>query len=361
MRRSGGGPAVVLLLAAALAVAISAAGCEQIVQWTGEDGGEDGGDGGGGDAGDGGGDLGDGGSGAWLVSFTPDASYLRAPADGLTPTYPEALAVTILRGGEQGVVHVEITSTDTSVAQTLSGTGVDIPPGSSQVAVPLRSQAAGTAVLTARFDGGTIPVTVTVLPTVVISEISAEALANANDEFVELYNPTSLSFSLANHVVQYRSAAGASFLEILTLDGGARIQPYGYFLIGMNSYTTGTSGPAADARASGGGVFLSNSAGSVRLGAPGIGTAPSEVLTLDLVGYGGASSAEDASVPAPGAGSWGSLERKARQSSTSGTMGIGGTDSSLGNAYDTGDNSMDFVTRGLRDPQNSSSAAEPPP
>ena len=52
-----------------------------------------------------------------------------------------------------------------------------------------------------------------------------------------------------------------------------------------------------------------------------------------------------------------SIERKASATSTSATMA--GAEAGAGNGQDTNANSNDWVTRALREPQNSGSAAEP--
>jgi hypothetical protein len=80
---------------------------------------------------------------------------------------------------------------------------------------------------------------------------------------------------------------------------------------------------------------------------------------VDRVGYGTANQPEGTAAPAhPAAG--GSLERKARDTSTASTMGAGGADANAGNGWDTDDNSKDFVVRAVREPQNSRSETERP-
>src|SRR5262249_6665632 len=217
----------------------------------------------GGDAGIDAGNLGDGGAGAWLSSFGPSGQILRAPANALQT----ALIVGILRGGESGPCQVTISSSDASVASVVGGS-VTIDAGQTAVVVPLTSTVNGTATLTATFDGGSLQASVTMLPTVVISEIGAsKGLSDNDDELVELYHPTAVDFTLVGHVLQYHSTnINAPYLNVVTLtDSFARIRSHGFFLIGVNSYTGGSE----DAHSTWTGASFSSSAGTVRFGAPG--------------------------------------------------------------------------------------------
>src|SRR5262249_22300315 len=157
----------------------------------------------------------------------------------------------------------------------------------------------------------------------------------------ELYNPTEVDFSLAGYVLQYHSSnmTGTPYLPICTLDAGAHIARHGYYLVGVNTYAR-----AEDAHSTWGGAgSLGSGAGTVRLGAPGIGSGKPEALTVDMVGWGvgptGAWEFEGMPVDVSALVTWGSLERKARSGSTDLTMGVGGSDHALGNAYDTDRNS----------------------
>ncbi|MGA9526121.1 MAG: lamin tail domain-containing protein, partial [Myxococcaceae bacterium] len=193
---------------------------------------------------------------------------------------------------------------------------------------------------------------------VVISEISGGNGSGtaATDEFIELYNPTSAPVDLSGWKVQYKSAAGASYSASVTLPAGTVIQPKRYLLLGGANY----SGPVAkdvsytfDTSAS------TTGGGHVRIGTPSMGTAVNDANEVDRVGWGTANAAEGSAAPShPAVG--GSLERKAVAGSTQSTMSTGGSDALRGNGYDTDNNQQDFVTRAVRDPQNSSSAAESP-
>jgi len=366
-------PTLVALLALAASVAVG--GCQQVLQWeppdggdAGDDGGDDagldGGDDGGVDAGeDGGVNLGDGGTGAWIFSFGPNAQFLRAPADGGFTT-PNRLAITILRGGESGPVQVDFSSADASVA-AVTGGSVTIPAGAVTADVPLTSTAGGDTILTATFDGGQLQAMVHVLPTLVISEVAAKTDGDDNDEFVELYNPTAVDFPLGGYELQYHSNnASAQYLPVVTLPQGKHIAPFSFFLIGINNYAR-----SQDLHVTWVSGALGANAGTVRLGAPGIGLNVSEPLAVDTVGWGsGAVGAEGSPVDITLLLTWGSIERKAKAGSNSGSM-LGGADDRAGNAYDTGDNSQDFVIHtpflatgaSVQNPQTSTATPETPP
>jgi hypothetical protein len=85
---------------------------------------------------------------------------------------------------------------------------------------------------------------------------------------------------------------------------------------------------------------------------------PLDSAVADNLGWGSAFAPEGDAAPTP-ANAAGSLERKAALLSTAATM-EGGTDATRGNGIDSDWNADDFVTRGGRDPQNSTSPPEVP-
>ncbi len=184
----------------------------------------------------------------------------------------------------------------------------------------------------------------------VISEILIngvnESAASNNDEFVEVYNPTSNPIDVSNWTIDYRSATSTTFNTKYTFPSGTLIQAHKFYLFGgggVSNRDNSTETVILGLGNSGGGVFLRNSSGT----------------TIDLVGWGSASSSnyEGSAAATPSEGI--SLERKANSSSISATMGIGGSDELQGNGYDTDNNANDFVERTTPQPQNSSSPAEP--
>ncbi|RKG91658.1 lamin tail domain-containing protein [Corallococcus terminator] len=187
---------------------------------------------------------------------------------------------------------------------------------------------------------------------VVISEFSGGngSGTGATDEFVELYNPTNADVDLSGWQVSYKSATGASYSVIATLAAGKVLRAHGYFLLTGANFSGGIASDAtyaADTSASttaGGHIRLQRLSGTV-------------FVDVDKLGYGTGNQPEGSAAPShPAVG--GSLERKAVSSSTSATMAVGGADASRGNGQDTDNNSVDFVVRAARQPQNSASPLE---
>ena len=99
--------------------------------------------------------------------------------------------------------------------------------------------------------------------------------------------------------------------------------------------------------------------GHVRIGPGLVATNLNDPNTVDKLGFGTANQPEGSAAPShPAAG--GSLERKAYSTSTSATMAVGGVDANRGNGTDSNNNASDFVTRAVRQPQNSASPTESP-
>jgi hypothetical protein len=221
--------------------------------------------------------------------------------------------------------------------------------------------AAGEGQVVATLDGQSASSSVRVdVPTtdhVVISEIAPAGPSNPNDEFIELYNPTSQTVNLAGWKVQYKSATGANYLSF-TLPSGSSIAPKGYFLVGSGSYAPG-SGPASDA--SWGTAYLlaqsTTGGGHVRIGPASLGTLPTDAAAVDTVGYGTANTPEGTAIPTLPAAA-GSFERKASASSTAASMQSGGADALKGNAHDSNNNAADFILRSSRNPQSRASPTE---
>ncbi|MCY1020638.1 lamin tail domain-containing protein [Pyxidicoccus sp. MSG2] len=190
---------------------------------------------------------------------------------------------------------------------------------------------------------------------VVISEVCGGTTALSTDEFIELHNPTNSDVNIGGWLVQYKSATGAAYSGSVTIPPGKVIKARGYFLVANTAFQGGST--TADVTYSFDMSASTTAGGHVRIG-PGLTTSTSDVA-VDKVGWGTGNSPEGTAAPSHPA-SGGSLERKAVSTSTSATMAVGGADAARGNGTDRDNNSLDFVTRAARQPQNSASPTELP-
>ncbi|HZH74574.1 MAG TPA: lamin tail domain-containing protein [Archangium sp.] len=184
----------------------------------------------------------------------------------------------------------------------------------------------------------------------VISEVCPGTTANANDEFIELHNPTNSEVSLSNWRLQYKSATGASYTGSYTFSIGAKIPARGYYLVSSTSYSGSTIAEATY----GASMAMGGAGGHVRL------VQADGTTVVDTVGYGSTANAPEGTAITGTLASSGSYERKAVSTSTAATMAVGGSDATRGNGYDSNNNANDFVLRTTRQPQNSASATEVP-
>ncbi len=189
---------------------------------------------------------------------------------------------------------------------------------------------------------------------VVISEFATRGAAAATDEFVELYNPTDNAINLASWVMQYKSATGTTWFDRAILPSNAMIPARGFYLVANTSYV-GTVAPDFSSGSWTSGSGMADN-GNIRI-------IDNTLAEVDKVGYGTGNDPEGGS-PTPNHGTSpnsNSVERKALSTSTANSLAPGGSDANLGNGYDSNVNGSDFVTQiNGRNPQNSSSAPEPP-
>ncbi len=175
----------------------------------------------------------------------------------------------------------------------------------------------------------------------VISEIQTRSVANADDEFVELYNPTSSPVVIDG----LRLRLGASSNLIDSMNG--TIPAHGFYLVSK----PGANLPiASDATYSASSSAITSSSTITLLDTD-------HATIIDRVGLGTATLFETASAATPSAG--GSIERKAKSTSTPTSMQSGGVDEFEGNGEDTDNNASDFNIRDISNPQNATSTIEP--
>lgn len=289
---------------------------------------------------------------AKLASLTPAVVTV---ATGKTQVF----TVTLDRKAPVGGATVDLALTPSNLG-AIAAT-VQVPAGQTSATVTFTAPATeGTGQLTATYDGASKQAALTVkiitgAEHVVISEFSGGTTANASDEFVELYNPTNQDVTIGGWKLQYRSATGTSYSQSASLPDGAVIKAYGYYLVGGTAYTDTVT--PKDASYGFNSSASATSGGHIRLGTAALSDKLEDANTVDVLGYGTAAGPEGTAAPAHPA-SGGSLERKARATSTSATMAAGGADEGAGNGQDTDNNSADIVQRAVRQPQNSMSPAE---
>lgn len=176
-------------------------------------------------------------------------------------------------------------------------------------------------------------------PNILISEIKV-AGNTANDEFVELYNPTNSDVSINNWRLSKRTSSLNGAISNLVTNLSGSISARGYFLIANPQYS-GLVEPDFWYSATTSGIAANNTV---------ILYSDQGLTIVDKVGMGSAEDNETASTVLPPTGS--SIERKAKPDSTSETLYAGGIDELMGNGHDTDNNSQDFVLRQNPEPQN---------
>jgi hypothetical protein len=161
---------------------------------------------------------------------------------------------------------------------------------------------------------------------VVVSEVQVGGIT-ADDEFVELYNPTASDIPLVGWRLSVKSSAGTSTSNLLTTFPNTTIKSHGYFLIAPPEYDAPASKDA-------------NYSTSAHIGANNTVVLYSDAgsTIVDMVGMGTAAIKETANAPLPVNNS--SIERVSN--------------------LDTDNNASDFQIKEIPDPQNSSFVDETP-
>jgi len=191
---------------------------------------------------------------------------------------------------------------------------------------------------------------------VVISEIMVKG-DSADDEFIELYNPTGSEVNLSSWSIQYRGGDATTYYRKNFVTSNI-IPAHGFLLIGNTAYNGSVSLDMVhntfSLSSDGGTVFLVNNQTTLTDATDNGPTA------IDKVAYGvGTHLRPEGSAYIAALDANQSLERKAYSTSDVSSM-IGGSDATKGNAYDSEDNASDFVLRTTSQPQNTSSTTEIP-
>ncbi len=181
---------------------------------------------------------------------------------------------------------------------------------------------------------------------VVISQIQVAASASANQEFVELYNPTNASINMSGWRLIKEASSGAKTNLVASISG--TIASHGYFLIAHPSYSNPSIMPDLFYSASSSGIANNNTIVLY--------TDAGQATVVDKVGFGTIpvtdfETAQFGINPAVG----GALLRKASSGSTAESMS--GAEVTSGNGYDTDNNADDFVVEGTSFPRNTHSPA----
>lgn len=183
---------------------------------------------------------------------------------------------------------------------------------------------------------------------VVISEMQT-AGGTANDEFIELYNPTSSDVDISSWSIQSRGGEGTTYYK-KNFETENSVPAYGFFLIAHSSYDGSVipdmSHSTFSLSATGGTVFLVNDKTTLTEATDGGST------VVDKVAYGTGTAGYlrpegTEFTPAPEAHQ--SLQRKIND-----TINENG----YGPAWDSNDNSADFFIQALSNPQNSTWTVE---
>lgn len=172
----------------------------------------------------------------------------------------------------------------------------------------------------------------------VISQVQT-AGANADDEFVELYNPNAAPVLMSGLSLQYKSAVGSSYLVVPLAP--VTIPAHGWYLVARSAYTGSVVRDQINIAflmaAAGGNLFLV--AGTSAL----TGTCSSSGLIIDKVAWGTGNCPEGAVAPAPAA--------------LNGILRNPG--GGCGNGADTNNNAADFQSQVPSTPRNQFSPPQP--
>ncbi len=199
-----------------------------------------------------------------------------------------------------------------------------------------------------------VTATSSVASSIVISEIQVQG-EDSGDEFIELYNPTSVTVDLSSYSVQYVSGSievSENTISKKNFSAGSSIDGYGFYLIaravdgaGVDGYRKAETPDllhrafSMSAGSLGGKIFLVQNQDPI--------SNAGDTDVADVVNYG-------SKIPPSG----GSIERRARTLTSCVSPLVGEAGEFLGHGCDSG-TIGDFETRAVSYPQGSKSLLEP--
>jgi hypothetical protein len=181
---------------------------------------------------------------------------------------------------------------------------------------------------------------------IVISEVQI-AGGTADDEFIELYNPTINNIDLNGWRLTRKTDTGTQSNLVTTMSG--TISAHGFFLIAKPTTYDGTTTPD---------LTYSNTSNSITANNTILLYSDAGITLVDRIGFGTATDKENTTALDPVSNN--SVERKATSASSSTTLALGGTEEIAGNGEDTDNNNADFVSRTVSQPQSTASTTETP-
>ncbi len=233
-----------------------------------------------------------------------------------------------------GLVHAFFTSGNTNAANTFSAAAIF--PTTTSTPTP-------TSTPSADLTG--------IANHMVISEVQVNGgPGHADYDFIELYNPTSLSVDLNGFRLISRTGNSSSDDLIKSFTAATVVPAHGFYLWASSHDSTFPGSINANTSTT---VGLTNSMSIALRNGPNDTGAIIDALSWNN----GATIGEGANAATPAASQ--SLERKAYTTSTVVSMTTG-SDIQKGNGYDGNNNATDFILRPTSQPQNSASPIEIP-
>lgn len=183
---------------------------------------------------------------------------------------------------------------------------------------------------------------------VVISQIQLSGTGNAQDEFVELYNPTDTPIEMTGWRLTRKSSSGGSIQNLVANLSGT-IAPRSYYLI---SHPSASTASIADK------VYSSSSSAMTTNNTISL-FSDAGVTIVDKIGLGTAVDVESSAFATNPTNDQ-SIVRKATADSTEASLHTGGAEANFGNGFDTDTNETDFVLFTTSLPRNASSPQAQP-